>query len=321
MLRFNLLILLGGCHNICLWSTEFATNCLAICHHSLALGSSHIQIFKKSDKCKTIAFSSFETSMENSCSDKQPRSHLQPLATTCSHLQPLAATCSHLQPLAATCSHLQPLAASCPSSHLQPLAATCSYLQPLAATCPSSHLQPLAPQPQAATSSHKQPQAATSSHKQLQAATSSHLPPLAQAATCSHLQPLAATCSHLQPPAATCSHLQPLAATCSHLQPLAATCSHWQVAASGCFFENQIAHLLRPQCFKKPSFFFRLWRRDPFLEQVLARRSFCLANVILLASASWCLQIALGWLRQSCYCARSSMMFHGLLQLTACKSY
>ena len=231
MLRFNLLILLGGCHNICLWSTEFATNCLAICHHSLALGSSHIQIFKKSDKCKTIAFSSFETSMENSCSDKQPRSHLQPLATTCNHLQPLAATCSHLQPLAATCSHLQPLAASCPSSHLQPLAATCSYLQPLAATCPSSHLQPLAPQPQAATSSHKQPQAATSSHKQPLAATcpSSHLQP--PAATCSHLQPLAATCSHLQPLAATCSHLQPLAATCSHLQPLAATGKWLQVAA------------------------------------------------------------------------------------------
>ena len=51
MLRFNLLILLGGCHNICLWSTEFATNCLAICHHSLALGSSRIQILTKSDKC------------------------------------------------------------------------------------------------------------------------------------------------------------------------------------------------------------------------------------------------------------------------------
>ena len=72
------------------------------------------------------------------------------------------------------------------------------------------------------------------------ARTSSHV------ATCNHMQPLAATC-----PAATCSHLQPLlqplAATCSFLQPLAATCSHWQVAASGCFFENQIAHLLRPQ--------------------------------------------------------------------------
>ena len=78
------------------------------------------------------------------------------------------------------------------------------------------------------------------------ARTSSHV------ATCNHMQPLAATCpaatcSHLQPLAATCSHLQPLAATCSFLQPLAATCSHWQVAASGCFFENQIAHLLRPQ--------------------------------------------------------------------------
>ena len=67
-----------------------------------------------------------------------------------------------------------------------------------------------------------------------------------QPATTSHLQPLAR--SLLQPHAAPCSPLQPLAATCSHLQPLAATCSHWQVAASGCFFENQIAHLLHPQC-------------------------------------------------------------------------
>ena len=85
--------------------------------------------------------------------------------------------------------------------------ATCNRLQPLAATCPSSHLQ-------------------------LQAATCNLLKPLAQAATCSHLQPFAATSSHLPK--------QPLAATCT-------TCSHWQVAASGCFFENQIAHLLRPQ--------------------------------------------------------------------------
>ena len=79
-------------------------------------------------------------------------------------------------------------------------------------------------------------------------------------------QPLAATCSHLQPLAATCSYLaatwQPLAqaATCSHLQPLADTCPKWlqQVAAKWLleqvaakwrfFFENQIAHLLRPQC-------------------------------------------------------------------------
>ena len=56
--------------------------------------------------------------------------------------------------------------------------------------------------------------------------------------SCSHKQPR----SHLQPRATTCSHLPR-----SHKQPLAATCSHWQVAASGCFFENQIAHLLRPQ--------------------------------------------------------------------------
>ena len=97
-----------------------------------------------------------------------------------------------------------------------------------------------------------------------------HLPKQPLAATCSHLQPLAATCSHLQPLGATCSHLQatcpqPQAATSSHKQPLPTTCSHlpkqplpqaatcpsshlWlQVAASGCFFENQIAHLLRPQ--------------------------------------------------------------------------
>ena len=129
------------------------------------------------------------------------------------------------------------------------------------ATCSNSHLQPLA-----------------------QAATCSHLQPFAQAATCSHLQPLAATCSHLpkqplgrhlQPLAATWQTLdkaatwQPLPATCSHLQPLgshvlkqplgshlAATCSHSQtLAPSGCskwlpgglFFENPIAHLLRPQ--------------------------------------------------------------------------
>ena len=90
-----------------------------------------------------------------------------------------------------------------------------------------------------------------SSHLQPLAATCSHLQPLA--ATCSHLQPLAATCSHL--PAATSSHKQPQAATCSHLQPLAQAAtspsSHLPkqplVAASGCFFENQIAHLLRPQ--------------------------------------------------------------------------
>ena len=188
MLRFNLL---GNCHNIFLWSTEFATNCLAICHHSLALGSSRNQILKKnSEKCKTIAFSSFENSMENSCSDKQPRSHLQPLAATCNHLQTLAQ--------AATCSHLQPLAANRTSSHLQLLAAT----------------------GQATACSHKQPQAVTSSHKQ----------PLAQAATSSHQQPQAATCpsSHLQLQAATCSYKQPLATPCNHLQPLAAPCSHLQ---------------------------------------------------------------------------------------------
>ena len=107
------------------------------------------------------------------------------------------------------------------------------------ATCSNSHLQPLA-----------------------QAATCSHLQPFAQAATCSHLQPLAATCSHL-PKQPLGRHLQPLAATWQTLdkaatwQPLAATCSHSQtLAPSGCskwlpsglFFENPIAHLLRPQC-------------------------------------------------------------------------
>ena len=83
-----------------------------------------------------------------------------------------------------------------------------------------------------------------------------------QAATCGHLQPLAATCGHLpqQPLAATCGHsigckwlqvtllwkfqILPVA-TCpsGHLRPLAAT----RVAASGCFFEFQIARVLRPQ--------------------------------------------------------------------------
>ena len=143
---------------------------------------------------------------------------------------PLAqtATCSHLlrQPLAATCSHLQPLAAICSGGHLQPPAATCSHLHPLAATCQSSHL----------------------------ADTCSHLQPLGRHLTKqplgSHLQPLAATCSHLQPLG---SHVlkQPLgshlAATCSHSQTLAPSgCSKW--LPSGLFFENPIAHLLRPQC-------------------------------------------------------------------------
>ena len=49
--------------------------------------------------------------------------------------------------------------------------------------------------------------------------------------------------------AVTCSHLlmQPLAATCPNCHP-ASGCKWLQVAASGCVFENQIAHLLRPQC-------------------------------------------------------------------------
>ena len=130
---------------------------------------------------------------------------------------PLAqtATCSHLlrQPLAATCSHLQPLAAICSGGHLQPPAATCSHLQPLGS---HRHLT------------------ATCSH--LAAPwQSSHL-----AATCSHLQPLG---SHvLKQPLG--SHLA--AATCSHSQTLAPSgCSKW--LPSGLFFENPIAHLLRPQ--------------------------------------------------------------------------
>ena len=128
--------------------------------------------------------------MESSCSDKQPRSHLQPLAATCSHLQPLAqaATCSYKQPLGTTCRHLpkQPLAATC--SHLQPLAqaATCSHKQPLATTCRHLPKQPLAATCPAAT---------------------------CPAATSSHKQPVSAAC-----PAATCSHLQPLAATGKWLQ-------------------------------------------------------------------------------------------------------
>ena len=139
-------------------------------------------------------------------------SHLlrQPLAATCSHLQPAqAATCSHLQPLAATCSHLpkQPL-----GRHLQPLAATWQTLDKAATW------QPLA-------------------------------------ATCSHLQPLAATWqplgSHvLKQPLGSHVLKQPLgshlAATCSHSQTLAPSgCSKW--LPGGLFFENPIAHLLRPQ--------------------------------------------------------------------------
>ena len=122
----------------------------------------------------------------------------------------------------ATCSnsHLQPLAQAATCSHLlrRPLAATCSHLQPLAATCQSSHL----------------------------ADTCSHLQPLGRHLTKqplgSPLEPLAATCSHL---AATCSSSH-LAATCSHSQTLAPSgCSKW--LPSGLFFENPIAHLLRPQ--------------------------------------------------------------------------
>lgn len=107
-------------------------------------------------------------------------------------------------------SHLRPLANTCTSSRLQPLAVTGSHLHPL--TC--SQLQPLAATPLAATCTCKQP--------------------LATMCTSSHLQ-------------ATCSQLQLQAATCSHLQPPAANGKRLQVAASGCFFDYQIAHLLRPQ--------------------------------------------------------------------------
>ena len=69
------------------------------------------------------------------------------------------------------------------------------------------------------------------------------------------------------------------------------------------------------------SYFFRLWRRDPVFEQVLARRSFSLAKVLLLASASWCLQIPLEWRRHSCSVLLPRTYFHCLLQLAACKSY
>ena len=78
-----------------------------------------------------------------------------------------------------------------------------------------------------------------------------------------------------------------------------------QVAAiSLCWFLSFLAPLHFP--FKltlqkaSKSCFFQLWPRDPVLEQVLARRSFCLANVILWASATWCLQIVLEWLHQCC---------------------
>ena len=124
----------------------------------------------------------------------------------------------------ATCSHLlrQPLAAICSGGHLQPPAAT---WQTLAATCSHLPKQPLG--------RHLQPLAAT-------------WQTLDKAAT---WQPLAATCSHLQPLG---SHVlkQPLgshlAATCSHSQTLAPSgCSKW--LPGGLFFENPIAHLLRPQ--------------------------------------------------------------------------
>ena len=203
--------------------------------------------------------------------------HLQPLAlaATCSHLhlQPLAATCTcshlHLQPLAATCSHLQPLAqavtwrplpATCFCSHL---AATCSGSD-LAATCQSSHLAATSGSLAATWQPLGSHLAATCQSSHLAATCqSSHLEPLGShlAATCSHL---AATCSHL---AATCSgsHVQatwqPLAATHLLRQPLgshsltlapsAAWASGCQVAACGCLFENQIAHLLRPQWERK----------------------------------------------------------------------
>ena len=130
--------------------------------------------------------------------------------------------------------------ATCSNSHLQPLAqaATCSHLlrRPLAATCSHLPKQPLG--------RHLQPLAATWQTLD-KAATWQPL-----AATCSHLQPLAPTCSHLQPLgshlAATCSSSH-LAATCSHSQTLAPSgCSKW--LPSGLFFENPIAHLLRPQC-------------------------------------------------------------------------
>ena len=52
--------------------------------------------------------------------------------------------------------------------------------------------------------------------------------------------------------------------------------------------------------------FFWLWRRDPVLEQALARRSFCLADV------------ALEWLRHSCSALPLRMYFYGFLQLAAC---
>ena len=53
------------------------------------------------------------------------------------------------------------------------------------------------------------------------------------------------------------------------------------------------------QIASKP-YFLWLWRRNPVLEQALARRNCCPAGVIPLASATWCLQIAFGWLHQFC---------------------
>ena len=148
------LIVLGSCYHIVLWSTEFATNCLVIIYHSLALGISRIQILKKIHNdalfsrwhVAAIGYKSLQMAAITCF-------HMQPLPATCSHFpkQPLAATSNHLQPLAATSSHLQPLATTCPSSHKQPLAAICSHKQPQATSC--NHLPK---QPLAATSSHWQ---------------------------------------------------------------------------------------------------------------------------------------------------------------------
>ena len=75
------LIVLGRCYHIVLWSTEFATNCLVIIYHSLALGISRIQILKKNSM--TLCF--------------QDGTWLQLATSRCRWLQPHASTCSHFQ--------------------------------------------------------------------------------------------------------------------------------------------------------------------------------------------------------------------------------
>ena len=75
----------------------------------------------------------------------------------------------------------------------------------------------------------------------------------------------------------------------------------WDFKITCCFWLFSCVLLKFIYCKGSRSYtFFLLWRLDLVLEQVLARRSLCLANLVLSASATWCLQIALEWLRDGC---------------------